>query len=55
MPTSRLGIRLQVNESPRVNIVLTLGKVTEQVVVQSNAAMIQTDTATVSQVIDQGA
>ena len=47
------GIRLQVNESPRVNIVLTLGKVTEQVVVQSNAAMIQTDTATVSQVIDQ--
>ncbi|WP_263367458.1 carboxypeptidase-like regulatory domain-containing protein [Edaphobacter bradus] len=47
------GITLQVNESPKVNITLNVGQVTEQVVVNSEAAMVQTDTTSVSQVIDQ--
>ncbi len=47
------GIVLQVGESPKINIALKLGGVTEQVMVSSDAAMVQTDTASVSQVIDQ--
>jgi Carboxypeptidase regulatory-like domain len=47
------GITLQVGESPRVNITLTVGQTTEQVQVNSNATMVQTDTTAVSQVIDQ--
>ncbi|HZR58391.1 MAG TPA: carboxypeptidase-like regulatory domain-containing protein, partial [Terriglobales bacterium] len=47
------GIVLQVGESPKINIALKLGGVTERVVVSSDAAMVQTDTASVSQVIDQ--
>ncbi len=47
------GIVLQVGESPKFNIALKLGEVATQVVVTSDAAMVQTDTASVSQVIDQ--
>ena len=47
------GIVLQVGESPKINVVLKLGETTEQVVVNSNAAMVQTDTSSVTQVIDQ--
>ena len=47
------GIVLQVGESPKFNLVLKLGETTEQVVVNSNAAMVQTDTSSVTQVIDQ--
>jgi hypothetical protein len=46
------GIILRVGESPKINIALKLGETTERVVVNSNGAMIQTDTASVSQVID---
>ncbi len=46
------GIILQVGESPKINIALKLGETTERVVVSSNGAMIQTDTTSVSQVID---
>jgi len=47
------GIILQVGESPEINIALKLGAITTQVVVTSNVAMVQADTASVSQVIDQ--
>jgi hypothetical protein len=46
------GIILQVGESPKINIALKLGETTERVVVSSNGAMVQTETASVSQVID---
>ena len=47
------GIVLQVGESPKVSIALKVGEVAQQVVVTSDAALVQTDTASVSQVIDQ--
>src|SRR5207245_2509400 len=47
------GIVLQVGESPKVNVALRIGEVAQQVVVSSDAAMVQTDTASVAQVIDQ--
>jgi hypothetical protein len=47
------GIVLQVGESPKVNVALRIGEVAQQVVVRSDAAMVQTDTASVAQVIDQ--
>jgi hypothetical protein len=47
------GIVLRVGESPTVRIALKVGQVNEQVVVSSNAAQVQTDTSSVSQVIDQ--
>jgi hypothetical protein len=50
---AQTGISLQVGESPKFSIALRIGETTEQVVVSSNAAMVQTDTASVSQVIDQ--
>jgi hypothetical protein len=47
------GIGLQVGESPQINIALTVGQVTQQVEVSADAAMVQTDTTSVAQVIDQ--
>jgi Carboxypeptidase regulatory-like domain len=47
------GIVLRVGESPAIRVGLKLGAVSEQVVVSSDAALVQTDTASVSQVIDQ--
>lgn len=46
------GIKLQVNESPAFNIALKLGTVTEQVVVNADAAMIEPNSSSVAQVID---
>jgi hypothetical protein len=48
-----MGIVLQVNSSPVINPVLTVGQVTEQVEVQANASMIETQTTAVGQVVDQ--
>src|SRR5882757_5431479 len=47
------GIVLQVGESPKFNIALKLGDVATKVEVSSDAALVQTDTSSVSQVIDQ--
>src|SRR5262245_22013890 len=47
------GIILQVNTNPDINVTLALGAVTEQVLVTANAAMVETHTTGVGQVIDQ--
>ncbi len=47
------GITLQVSDSPRVNVSLHLGQITQQVEVTADASMVKTDTPAVSQVIDQ--
>ena len=46
------GIILQVNSSPVVNAVLAVGQVSETVEVQANAAMIETRSAGIGQVIE---
>ena len=46
------GIVLQVNSSPVVNAVLEVGQVSEQVEVQANAAMVETRSVGVGQVIE---
>jgi hypothetical protein len=46
------GIVLQVNDKLQINIPLTLGEVTDRVEVQANAASVQTQQSSVSQVID---
>src|SRR5947207_13005063 len=46
------GIALQVNASPVVNPVLEVGQVSEQVEVQANAAMVETRSQGVGQVIE---
>jgi hypothetical protein len=46
------GIVLQVNASPVINPVLEVGQVSEQVEVQANAALVETRTTGVGQVID---
>jgi hypothetical protein len=45
------GIVLQVNTNPEVNVVLKVGSVTEQVEVQANASMVETQNTGVGQVI----
>jgi hypothetical protein len=47
------GIVLQVNTNPEINVTLALGAVSEQVIVTANAAMVETHTTGVGQVIDQ--
>ncbi len=47
------GITLQVNDSPKINIALRLGPVSQQVEVSASASMVKTDTTAVSQVINQ--
>ena len=47
------GIVLQVNGSPVINAVLVVGQVTEQVEVQANASMVETQSTSVGQVVDQ--
>src|SRR5439155_17527287 len=49
---AQTGIVLQVNDNPLINAVLEVGQVTETVEVQANAALVETRTTTVSQVID---
>src|SRR4026207_449902 len=46
------GIVLQVNATPVINPVLEVGQVSEQVEVQANAAMVETRTQGVGQVIE---
>lgn len=46
------GIVLQVNVNPTVNVVLEVGTVTQQVEVQADASMAETETAAVGQVIN---
>lgn len=49
----REGISIQYQQTRRVDIVLTVGSVTEQVTVNSTASQLQTEDATESTVIDQ--
>ena len=46
------GIVLQVNTNPSINVALAVGSVTQQVEVSVNSAMVETQNATVSQVIN---
>ena len=46
------GIVLQVNANPVINVVLEVGQVTEQVEVQANAALVETRSQGVGQVIE---
>ena len=46
------GIVLQVNDSPVIPIVLEVGQVSEQVEVQANAALVETRSTTVGEVIE---
>ncbi len=50
---NQAGIVLQVNSSPQINVVLKVGSVNEQIEVQANAAMVETTSNGVGQVIDQ--
>src|SRR5262245_3867048 len=46
------GIVLQVNSNPVINPVLEVGQVSEQIEVQANAALVETRSTTVGQVIE---
>ena len=46
------GIVLQVNTNPEINVTLQVGNVTQEVEVQSNAAMVESQDTAVTQVID---
>jgi hypothetical protein len=46
------GIVLQVNANPTVNVVMALGAVSEQITVQANAAMVETRSTSVGQVME---
>src|SRR6185503_2372104 len=46
------GIVLQVNSSPVVNPVLEVGQISEQVEVQANAALVETRSSSVGQVVE---
>src|SRR5439155_9481831 len=46
------GIVLEVNQEPRVDIVLEVGAVTDAVTVSAEAAVLQTENAVVGQVVD---
>jgi hypothetical protein len=45
------GIVLQVDDSPRINVVLQIGQVSEQVEVQANAALVETRTTAIGQAV----
>jgi hypothetical protein len=46
------GIVLQVNVNPTINVSLRVGQVTEQVLVEANAAMVETQTTSIGTVIE---
>jgi hypothetical protein len=46
------GIVLQVNANPTINVVMALGAVSEQITVQANAAMVETRSTSVGQVME---
>jgi len=47
------GIVLQVNDNPAIDVRLPLGQVVQQVEIQANANMVQTQETSTSQVVDQ--
>ena len=47
------GIRLQVSDTPTINVTLRVGQVSQQVEVTANASMVETQATSVSQVVDQ--
>lgn len=47
------GIRLQVNDAPEINVAMKVGQVTQNVQVEADATMVQTQQNMVSQVMDQ--
>jgi hypothetical protein len=49
---AQTGIVLQVNSSPSINVVLEVGQVTEQVEVQANAALVETRSAGIGNVVE---
>ena len=49
---AQTGIVLQVNSSPSINVVLEVGQVAETVEVQANAALVETRTAGIGQVVE---
>src|SRR5437773_8112909 len=49
---AQTGIVLQVNSNPTINPVLEVGQVTEQVEVQANAAIVETRSSAVGQVVE---
>src|SRR5438093_7756034 len=49
---AQTGIVLQVNSSPVINPILEVGQVTEQVEVEANAALVETRSAAVGQVVE---
>jgi hypothetical protein len=51
-PQTRTGLQLDVNMTARVDFTLAVGAVTETVEVSSSAALLNTETTTVGQVID---
>jgi hypothetical protein len=52
-PYVQSGIVLQVDTNPTVDILLKVGDVTQQVVVEANAAMVETNSTGIGQVVDQ--
>src|SRR5438105_2490264 len=49
---AQTGIVLQVNSSPTINPILEVGQITEQIEVQANAALVETRTVGIGQVIE---
>jgi hypothetical protein len=49
---AQTGIVLQVNSSPVVNPILEVGQVTEQIEVQANAALVETRSQSVGQIVE---
>src|SRR5688572_25413052 len=49
---AQTGIVLQVNSNPVINVVLEVGQVTEQVEVQANAALVETQSSSVGSVVE---
>ncbi len=47
------GIVLQVGESPAINVTLAVGSQTQEITVQANAAMVETQSTGVGQVVNQ--
>lgn len=47
------GIVLRVNDNVQINVSMSVGQMTETIQVEANASMVQTQTNTISQVIDQ--
>ena len=51
-PYERKGITLNVNATPSIRVVLTLGQISQKVTVQANAQMIETQSGSLSQLVN---